>query len=302
MGKFINPFTDFGFKKLFGTEENKECLLHFINQLLEQEGEDKITSITYDNKEQLGRKVSDRYAVFDIYCITEKGEHIIIELQNAKQKNVTDRSLYYTTFPIQSQGVKGSWDYSINKIYSITILNFTLDYLKLPEDEYLHTIQLYKRENKMLFYDKLMFIYLEMPKFKKREDELTNDFEKWMYFIKNLERLEKIPKKYRDTIFEKMFVAAEIAKLDKMEYRKYIKSKKAINDYDNAINYAREEGKLEGRLEGKLEGRMEGELKGKLEGKLEIVHTLLKMGKPIDEIVLITGLSKEQIEELGMTN
>ena len=103
-----------------------------------------------------------------------------------------------------------------------------------------------------------------------------------------------------------MFAAAEIAKLDKMEYRRYIKSKKAINDYDNAINYAREEGKVEGRLEGKLEGRMEGELKGRLEGelkgKLEIAHTLLKMGKPIDEIVLITGLSKEQIEELGMTN
>ena len=86
MGNFINPFTDFGFKKLFGTEGNKECLLHFINQLLEQEGEDKITSITYNNKEQLGRKISDRYAIFDIYCITEKGEHIIIELQNAKQK------------------------------------------------------------------------------------------------------------------------------------------------------------------------------------------------------------------------
>ncbi|MCK9338770.1 MAG: hypothetical protein M0P38_02085, partial [Bacteroidales bacterium] len=104
--------------------------------------------------------------------------------------------------------------------------------------------------------------------------------------------------------------AAEIAKLDKMEYRRYIKSKKAINDYDNAINYAREEGKLEGRLEGelkgrsegKLEGQLEGESKGKLEGKLEIARTMLKMGKLIDEIVLITGLSKEQIEELGMKN
>jgi len=111
-----------------------------------------------------------------------------------------------------------------------------------------------------------------------------------MYFIKNLERLEKIPKKYRDTIFEKMFAAAEIAKLDKMEYRKYIKSKKAINDYDNAINYAREEGELKGRLEGELKG------------KLEIARTMLKMGKPIDEIVLITGLSKEQIEELEITH
>jgi predicted transposase/invertase (TIGR01784 family) len=95
-----------------------------------------------------------------------------------------------------------------------------------------------------------------------------------------------------------MFAAAEIAKLDKMEYRKYIKSKKAINDYDNAINYAREQGELKGRLEGKLEGRLEGELKG----KLEISHTLLKMGKPIDEIVMITGLSKEQIAELEIRN
>ncbi|MDD4395673.1 MAG: PD-(D/E)XK nuclease family transposase, partial [Bacteroidales bacterium] len=124
------------------------------------------------------------------------------------------------------------------------------------------------------------------------------DFEKWMYFIKNLERLEKIPKKYRDTIFEKMFAAAEIAKLDKMEYRRYIKSKKAINDYDNAINYAREEGELKGRLEGELKGKLEGELKG----KLDIARTMLKMEKPIDEIVLITGLSKEQIEELEITN
>ena len=99
-----------------------------------------------------------------------------------------------------------------------------------------------------------------------------------------------------------MFAAAEIAKLDKMEYRKYIKSKKAINDYDNAINYAREEGKLEGKLEGELKGRLEGELKGELKGKLDIARTMLKMEKPIDEIVLITGLSKEQIEELGMTN
>jgi len=131
---------------------------------------------------------------------------------------------------------------------------------------------------------------------------LTNDFEKWMYFIKNLERLEKIPKKYRDTIFEKMFAAAEIAKLDKMEYRRYIKSKKAINDYDNIINYAREEGELKGRLEGELKGKLEGRLEGKLEGKLEIARILLKMGKSIDEIVLITELSKEQIEELGITN
>jgi hypothetical protein len=67
----------------------------------------------------------------------------------------------------------------------------------LPEDEYLHTVELYKRENKMLFYDKLMFIYLEMPKFKKREDELTNDFEKWMYFIKNLERLDIVLSLFR---------------------------------------------------------------------------------------------------------
>ncbi|HPT53207.1 MAG TPA: hypothetical protein PK740_07985, partial [Bacteroidales bacterium] len=113
---------------------------------------------------------------------------------------------------------------------------------------------------------------------------------------------EKIPKKYRDTIFEKMFAAAEIAKLDKMEYRRYIKSKKAINDYDNIINYAREEGELKGRLEGELKGKLEGRLEGKLEGKLEIARILLKMGKSIDEIVLITELSKEQIEELGITN
>jgi predicted transposase/invertase (TIGR01784 family) len=92
--KYINPFTDFGFKKLFGTELNKDLLMDFLNELLKQESVE-IVDLSYLNPEQLGRSKDDRKAIFDIYCETKSGEKIIVELQKAKQNFFKDRSVYY---------------------------------------------------------------------------------------------------------------------------------------------------------------------------------------------------------------
>nr|WP_218068248.1 PD-(D/E)XK nuclease family transposase [Candidatus Thiosymbion oneisti] len=112
--KYLNPFTDFGFKKLFGIEPNKDLLIDFLNELLRRD-EGEIRDITYLSPEQLGRTSGERKAIFDIYCENAQGEKFIVETQQAKQNYFKDRSIYYSTFPIQNQAQKGGWILNRNR-------------------------------------------------------------------------------------------------------------------------------------------------------------------------------------------
>jgi predicted transposase/invertase (TIGR01784 family) len=158
--RYINPFTDFGFKKLFGTELNKELLIDFLNQVLSER--ERIQDLTYLNTENLGNTATDRKAIFDLYCENESGEKFIIELQNVKQQYIKDRSIFYSTFPIQSQAPKGrEWDYYLKAVYTVGILNFSFPDTS-EQERYVREVQLIDKETHEVFYDKLTFIYMEM--------------------------------------------------------------------------------------------------------------------------------------------
>lgn len=274
--KFINPFTDFGFKKLFGNEFNKELLIDFLNQVLG--GRERIQDLTYLNTENQGKTEWDRKAVFDLYCENEKGEKFIIELQNVSQLYFKDRSIFYASFPIQEQGPKGKdWDYYLNAVYTIGILNFSFPD-QSSKERYLREIQLIDNQTGEVFYDKLTFIYLEMPKFKKTEEELVTHFDKWMYVLKNLPKLQARPAKLQEKIFDKLFNEAEIAKLTPEEMRTYEESLKAYRDNYSVLETAKKEGIDE--------------------GILTVAKKLKQKGLDIEIIIETTGLSKEQIEKL----
>ncbi|WP_239060715.1 Rpn family recombination-promoting nuclease/putative transposase, partial [Bacteroides sp. 519] len=178
--KYINPYTDFGFKKLFGTELNKDLLISFLNSLL-PDGQ-VIKDVTYLNAEHLGTLEADRRAVFDVYCENEQGEKFLVEMQKGEQQFFKDRSVFYTTFPIREQAVKGkSWNYELKAVYTVGILNFTFD--SNNNDYYHHEVRLVDIATQEVFYDKLTLIYLEMPKFNKTEYELENMFDKWMFVL-----------------------------------------------------------------------------------------------------------------------
>ena len=287
--KFINPFTDFGFKKIFGEEASKPLLLDFLNSLLPES--DKIVDLTFKNNEQLGETDANRRAVYDIYCENEKGEKFIVELQKAKQNYFRERTLYYATFPIREQAEKGFWDFNMKAVYCIGILDFTFDNQKLdPENnEFKHTIKL-KNQNGKTFYEKLTFIYFEMPNFHKGEAELETRLDKWLYFIKHLEDFQTIPLSIADEVFNQAFEKAELANLGSIEMDNYEKSLKIFRDLNGAFDTAFGDGKLEGKLEGKIEG--------KLEGKMEIAKSLKDMGVLTATIIASTGLTKEEIEKL----
>lgn len=123
--KYINPFTDFGFKKIFGEEASKPLLIDFLNALLRQTHQ--IIDLNFKNTEQLGQTEADRKAVYDIYCEDENGEKFIVELQKAKQNYFKERTIYYSTFPIREQAERGEWNYNLKAVYCIGILDFTFD-------------------------------------------------------------------------------------------------------------------------------------------------------------------------------
>jgi predicted transposase/invertase (TIGR01784 family) len=286
--RYINPFTDFGFKKLFGTEFNKELLIDFLNQVLT--GKEYIQDLTYLNPENLGNTERDRKAIFDLYCENEKGEKFIIELQNVKQQYFKDRSIYYSAFPIQSQAPKGKeWDYYLKAVYTIGILNFSFPDQSSGE-RFFREIQLMDKQTFEVFYQKLTFIYLEMPRFRKNEDDLETHFDKWMFILKNLHQLRDRPRKLQEKVFEKLFSEAEVANLNSKDMREYEKSLKVYRDNYSVMETARNEGREEGREEGRQEGQ--------LEEKLKVAKEMKKEGLSIDLITKVTALPKEQIEKL----
>jgi predicted transposase/invertase (TIGR01784 family) len=275
--KYINPFTDYGFKRLFGEEPNKDLLLDFLNVLLKDE-QGEIKNLTYLKGEQLGANELDRKAIFDLYCENEKGEKFIVELQKTKQNFFKDRTVYYSTFPIREQAKRADWNYELNAIYTIAILDFVFEEDKNEAGKYRYDIKLSDIETKKVFYDKLTFIYLEMPKFNKTIDELETRFDKWLYVLRNLNRLDKVPDKLRERIFEKLFATAEIAKFTQLEAQLYEDSLKYYRDLKNSLDTAKEEG---------IE-----------EEKLNVARKALKKGYSIDEIIELTDLTKEQIEKV----
>jgi predicted transposase/invertase (TIGR01784 family) len=290
--KYINPFTDFGFKKLFGSEVNKDLLIDFLNQIIKEQG--KITTIHYLQNEQLGIGESDRRAIFDIYCENEKGEKFIVEMQKAKQEYFKERSVFYATFPIQQQSKLGDWDFSLKAVYLIGILDFVFEEDKDDESYFHREIKLMDVSTHRVFYDKLTFIYLEMPKFNKTEDELVTHFDKWLYIIKNLPQLECRPVKLQEKVFDNLFRTAEIAKFTPAEVYQYEDSVKVYRDLRNTLDYAIEDGRAQGHAEGLAEGHAEG-LK---EGIIHIALQMLKDGEPVEKIMRYTGLTAEQIQAL----
>jgi len=295
-GRYINPYTDYGFKYLFGTEPNKDLTLHLVNALLQ--GREVIKSLTLLPTEQLGDTEEDRRSVFDVYCENEKGDKIIIEMQKVEQQWFKDRSVYYSSFPIRSQGEKGKWLFGLKAVYTIGILNFVFDEDKDDENYYHHIVQLMDTKKKEVFYDKLTYIYLEMPKFKKAEDELVGLTDKWLYALKNLPRLLERPKALQERIFSKFFEVAEVAALSKEEYAKYWESEKVFYDNQGAFMTADQKGYNRGVAEGEAKGRAEGEAKGRAEEKKENAHRMKADGMATDLISKYTGLSVEEIEQL----
>ncbi len=296
---YINPFTDFGFKKIFGQEYNKDLLLDFLNTILLR-GNDPIKEIKYKPTEQYTFTIEDRKSVFDIFCESESGERFIVEMQKNKQTHFLDRTLYYSTLPIIDQAQKGAeWDYKLSAVYVVAVMDFNLN-MDGVHDGCLHHVKLVELESNKVFHDKLTFVYLEMPKFTKTLDELEDNVDKWLFVLKNISKLQELPEKLQNRIFEKLFKVAEIAKYTHDEWIAYQMSLKDYRDNKAAIQTAIEDGRKEGRdeerklQEAKIKALEENHSK-ELQKKDSMLKEKDSMLQQMANMLLEQGLTKEQI-------
>lgn len=275
--RYISLLTDFGFKRIFGTKPNKDLLIDFLNSLFN--GEQVVKGVTFLNSEHVGDVHTDRKAIFDVYCENEKGEKFIVEMQNAYQTYFKDRSLYYATFPIREQAQKGEgWNYKLKHVYVVALLNYDMSDPAFSDDTINHDIGLLDKQTHRVFNDKLTFKYVEISKFNKRIEELKTNYDKWLFVLQNLSRLDCQPEYLKTAVFNRLFAEAEIAKFTRAELREYEDSLKAYRDIKNSLNSAEE--------------------KGERKKAIEIAKNLLEMGMPIDNIMKATGLSLEEIAKL----
>ena len=289
MGKFINPFTDFGFHRIFGQEVHKELLIDFLNELLK--GERHIIDITFLNPIQQPETIEDRGVIFDIHCRDDKGGLFVVEMQNGAQPYFYDRGIYYLSRAISNQGEKGKdWKFGLCPVYGIFLLNYKMGI----NSKFRTDVILADRDTGRMFSDKIRQVYLELPWFTKEPDDCETDFERWLYLLKHMDTLERMPFKARKAVFDKLLEVADVANLSKDERVLYDEALKRYRDYKNTIDYAEEKG-LEKGLE---KGIRIGEAKGKAEEQRLIAANFKKQGINIETIAQCTGLSAEEIEGL----
>ncbi len=278
MSRFINPFTDVGFKRIFGQEFSKPLLLDFLNNLLK--GERVITDLKLLDKEQPAEYRDDRSLIYDIFCETDSGERIIVEMQNREHPNFADRCLYYASQAISRQGERGTeWDYHVNAVYLVAFVNFHMDGLG---DQFRYDVGLADMATGKPFSGKERFIFLQLPYFTKEADACENDFERWIYVLKNMETFNRMPWAAKNSVFQKLAEVAEVSNLSKEDRIKYDAALRHFRDTLNVMRGAEEKGRMQGRKE----------------GELAIAKKMKEAGSDTGFIKEMTGLTEDEISQL----
>ena len=275
--KYINLMVDWSFKRVFGTEVNKDILIEFLKVIFPQFA---ITDITYIPTEQLGIMEEDRKAIFDVLCKTEDGKTFLVEMQRGAQEHFFERALYYTSFPIMKQGKKAiakeeekgkdPWDFSLDGVFFLGVLDFKYEQDEMTE----HRYQLLETKTLKRMTDKLEFVFVEVAKFNKREDELETDLDKWLYLLKNMSTLLERPAALSDRVFGRLFDVAAYARLGDEVGEKYVEAMNTTRDTFNMIAYARKQ------------------------NSYEIARRMIDKGLDMDTILDVTGLTKEDIAKI----
>lgn len=303
---YANLTNDYMFKKIFGSEECKDILITFLNHII---GDKVIKDVTFITNEHLGPTMEDRKAIFDINCSTMEGEEFIVEMQNRPQTYFRDRALFYSCYPIinQAQVAKQKyyeehgntagfcWNYRLKPVRLIAILSFPMTHnTGWPEEKCHSSYRIREDTTGEMLHDRLQFIFLELARFNKTEDNLETPYDKWMFLFKNMPLLKSRPKAFDNADFDRLFKISEFANFAPEEFRKYQKSEEMIYDYQNTIDFAEQKGFDKG-LE---EGLKEGLEKGREDATREIALRLYSLGMSKEQVAQATGLSDDLLNEI----
>ncbi len=320
-GVFADLRSDFMFKKAF---EQKDIMIPFLNDIL---GTDRIVDIDYRNVEQLGLEQDSAKVYFDLYCHTSDGKDLIVEMQRRSQKYYRERTIFYSTYPVQHQYIEAKteheqmygadsnrpfvFNYRLHPVYIISITDFTLEHeADWQEERFVSEYSLRENLSNEQLCNVLNYIYIELPRFRKALSLHSSTAEKWAFVFNNIARLEAVPEELSEKYFQRLFETAKIANFTADEHKSYLEKQKMKYDYENVLEYVKEQAKEEGLAEGEAKGLAKGEAKGlerglaegreegELKGKRETAKGFLKEGVPIDVVCKVTGLSQEEVRDL----
>ena len=288
---YINPLTDFGIKKVFFmSKRGPERLISFLRAFLPDVMKD-VVSITYKTTELLGDAESEKRVVFDIYCVTNTGRHFIIEMQRAKQSFFANRIITYDSRVVSSGVERGDMEYNIPTVISFNIMDYDSDEF-IHSDKAFHIVKLKDDEN-VVYSEKKVFCFLELSKFAAQNIgqlkgiNFLDDSQKWAFSLKNMHQMEEQDLSGEDEIFQKLFEDCRLSKLKTMEKKEYKKSLMDYYDVRDAVNVAREDGRVEGREEGREERTR------------QLARNMLAKGLEPALVAEISGLTEDEVAALA---
>lgn len=290
MTRFIDPFSDFGFKKLFGEGSSKEALISLLNALLECENV-HVVDLEYLAVSQLGTSPEERASFFDLYCKDSHGRFFVIEIQKQIHANFKERLLYYATHPIRRQARKGQWKFDFTPIYVIAIMNFVDT--DTAADVPVSRVKFVNLDKDCIYYDNLTFILVEVPLFKKETTHIDSLLEWWLFLFQEQATLQEIPETLKDPVIMKYLEEAEYAKLSLEEQEIYEYSAKVQRDND-LIEYTRQR-EFEKRL---AQGIAEGEARGERNKALQAAEVMLASGVSMEIVMKATNLDFDTLADL----
>ena len=273
--KFLDPKNDYAFKRIFGTEKNKAILVHFLNDILAPTLGEKIQEVTFLKPVQDPEVASKKQSIVDVLCVDEQGVQYIVEMQVARTEGFAKRAQYYASKAYTNQMNNGDAYHNLKAVIFLAITDFVMfpdksgyksNHVILAKESFVHDLKDFS------------FTFLELPKFTKSIDELSNLEDKWMYFFKHAthtdpETLEKITGS--DAVIRQAYKVLDQFYWSEEELRTYEREKKSELDGKAMLSYARSE------------------------GRAEVLKHMIAQGVNIDMIISLTGVSKEELEALS---
>ncbi len=284
--KFLDVKTDFAFKKVFGSIENKSLLIQFLNSIIEFKNNQKISDLTIEDPYNIPMLKGMKDSFVDVKAVLENGEKVIIEMQVLNHKGFEKRVLYNAAKNYSVQ-LSSSENYELlNPVIALSILDFEM----FPEsDTYINSFKLLEKEKFISYSDDIELIFVELPKFTKNLEQVKSIQDKWIYFIKNAGSLELQPKNWNPE-FDTAFTTINEANLSLKELEIQHKRKEFIYIRKSSIELATESG-----IE---KGEKMGIEKGEKNKALEIAKNLIAQNIDTSIIIISTGLTEKEIENL----
>ena len=305
--RFVDPKTDFAFKRIFGSEDSKAALISFINASLELAGDRLVETVEIKNPYQTRDLPIDKHSIVDIACTDKSGIRYLVEMQVDNVKGFANRMLFNLAGCYSGQLIKGQDYPKLNDVVLISVMDFSL-FEGLESWRSLYVLKDIKTNYAP--FNQFRLCCLELKKFDKTEERLAGMLDKWAFFLKETGNLEMRPDALRDAVFDVAFEKAEVSKLSPEEKEAYDASIQKVRDERGKIAAGVDKGRKEGRKEGEKigmeKGRKEGKKigleKGRKEGReeerREMALGMLEKGMDIATISEISKLTLEQVKAL----